>query len=38
MNFKEIPLDVNARNSIYSAEDKDYCRAFVNAAFKFRIA
>ena len=36
MDLKEI--DINMRNWVDSVQDRDYWRAFVNAAFKLRIS
>ena len=33
MGLKEI--DINVRNGVDSAQDRDYCRALVNAAMIF---
>ena len=34
MDLREI--NMNTRNRVYSAQDKDYCRALVNAALNIR--
>ena len=35
MDLKEI--DMNTRNWVDSAQDRDYCRAFVNAALNLLV-
>jgi hypothetical protein len=37
MDLKEIRVDVNTRNRINSAQDRDYLRALVNTAPNLRI-
>ena len=36
MDFKE--MDINTRNWVDSAQDRDYWRAFVSAEFNFRVS